>query len=126
FAKLNGHFVPTQYLNADLTDVSMLVKDAVMFGQGLEVICRFRAVGSFYRRYGAYCKEGQPLDGFIEVTIKDDERGDPPISKDALIALDILDEETYEQIKQLTKQIATIVREEMAEKNLELYDIKLE
>ena len=29
-----------------------------MFGKGVEVILRYRAVGSFYRRYGMYCTEG--------------------------------------------------------------------
>ena len=52
----------------------MTVKPAKPFGKGLEVICRYRAVGSFLRRYGLYAKEGQPLDAFVEVTIKDDER----------------------------------------------------
>ena len=40
----------------------MTVKPATVFGNGLEVICRFKAVGSFLRRYGAYVKEGQDLD----------------------------------------------------------------
>ena len=31
------------------------------------MICRYRAVGSFYRRYGAYVEEGQTLDAFVEI-----------------------------------------------------------
>ena len=126
FEKLAEENIPTHYIEANLDDVSMTVKDAEMFGHGLEVICRFRAVGSFFRRYGAYCEEGQKLDAFVEITIKDDERGDPPISKDALIMLGILKEEEFEQMIQLTKQIANIVKDELAQKELELYDIKLE
>lgn len=126
FEKLQQKNIPTHYIESNLEDVTMTVKDAQMFGNGLEVICRFRAVGSFYRRYGAYCEEGQALDGFVEVTIKDDERGDPPISKDALAALNIVTKEEYVQLKQLTKQISEIVRMELAQKNLQLYDIKLE
>src|SRR5699024_10737953 len=103
FEKLQSKNIPTHYIKADLDEVSMTVKDAEMFGNGLEVICRYRAVGSFYRRYGAYCKEGQPLDAFVEVTIKDDERGDPPISKDALEALNILKREEYDQLEKFTK-----------------------
>ena len=126
FEKLAKEKIPTHYIDANLDDVSMTVKDAEMFGHGLEVICRFRAVGSFFRRYGAYCEEGQKLDAFVEITIKDDERGDPPISKDALVMLGILKEEEFEQMIQLTKQIANIVKDELAQKELELYDIKLE
>lgn len=126
FEKLQQKNIPTHYIKSNLEDVTMTVKDAQMFGNGLEVICRFRAVGSFYRRYGAYCEAGQALDGFVEVTIKDDERGDPPISKDALAALNIVTKEEYVQLKQLTKQISEIVKIELAQKNLQLYDIKLE
>ena len=126
FEKLAKEKIPTHYIDANLDDVSMTVKDAEMFGHGLEVICRFRAVGSFFRRYGAYCEEGQKLDAFVEITIKDDERGDPPISKDALVMLGILTAEEYDQLVELTKQISNIVKDDLAEKELELYDIKLE
>lgn len=126
FEKINAQNIPTHYIDANVDDVSMTVKDAEMFGNGLEVICRFRAVGSFYRRFGAYCEEGQKLDAFVEVTIKDDERGDPPISKDALVMLGILTAEEYDELEKLTKQISKIVKEELAKRELELYDIKLE
>lgn len=126
FEKLKEKSIPTHYIETNLDDVTMTVKDAQMFGNGLEVICRFRAVGSFYRRYGAYCEEGQVLDAFVEVTIKDDERGDPPISKDALEALNILKKAEYDRLEQLTKQISKEVKSELAKKNLQLYDIKLE
>lgn len=126
FEKLSEAQIPTHYLSADLDDCSMHVKDAKMFGNGLEVICRYKAVGSFYRRFGQYCEEGQDLQEFIEVTLKDDKRNDPPISKDALVMLKILTESEYEAIKQLTQKISRIVKTELDKKGLELYDIKLE
>lgn len=126
FEKINEENIPTHYIEANLEDVSMTVKDAQMFGSGLEVICRFRAVGSFYRRYAAYCEEGQALDGFVEVTIKDDERGDPPISKDGLVMLGVLTNEEYDELQQLTVQVSTLIKDELMKKDLELYDIKLE
>lgn len=55
----------------------MTVKPAEVFGKGLEVILRYKAVGGFYRRYGMYCEEGQELDSYVEVTLKDDDRNDP-------------------------------------------------
>src|SRR5699024_7911265 len=103
----------------------MLVKDAEMFGNGLEVICRYKAVGSFYRRYGQYCEEGEDLSEFIEFTLKDDLRNDPPISKDGLIILKLLNKEEYDEIKRLTKEISSIVKNELMKKDQELYDIKL-
>src|SRR4051794_35718847 len=62
YSKLNEQGVPTHYVDADFDKSTLKVKPATMFGNGLEVICRFKAVGSFLRRYGAYVKEGQDLD----------------------------------------------------------------
>lgn len=126
FEILKEKGIPTHYLDANLEEATMTVKPAEFFGQGLEVICRFRAVGSFFRRYGMYVEEGQPLDSFVEFTLKDDQRQDPPISKDALVMLGILIAEEYQRIIELTHQIARIVKEELAKKEIELYDIKFE
>lgn len=126
FEKLKALQIPTHYLHADLDDCSMHVKDAQMFGNGLEVICRYKAVGSFYRRFGQYCEEGEELPEFVEFTLKDDARNDPPISKDGLVMLNLLKVEEYEVIKELTKTISRLVKEELDKKGLELYDIKLE
>jgi phosphoribosylaminoimidazole-succinocarboxamide synthase len=118
--------IPTHYIEADLDKATMTVKPATVFGKGLEVICRFRAVGSFYRRYGDYVEEGQPLDAFVEVTLKDDAREDPPISEDALDMLNILSKQEYQVLKELTRKIAGIIKAELAKKDIELYDIKFE
>jgi len=126
FEVLKSKNIATHYINADLDAVTMTVRKAKTFGKGLEVICRFRAVGSFYRRYGAYVEEGQPLDKLVEVTIKDDERGDPTISDDTLDALGVLSKEEYAVLKEKTQQICQVIKEEYAKKNLDLYDIKLE
>lgn len=126
FEKLNALGVPTHFLSADIPNATMTVQKAGVFGKGLEVICRYKAVGSFLRRYGLYAKEGQNLDAFVEVTLKDDGRDDPPITKDALAMLGILSEEEYETLKTLTKKISAVVKDELAKKNLDLYDIKFE
>lgn len=126
FEKLREKNIPTHFISSDLSETTMTVLPATVFGEGLEVICRFRAVGSFLRRYGKYAEDGQSLDAFVEVTLKDDDRNDPPISKDALHMLDILTASEYDILKQLTIEISTIVKEELAKKEMELYDIKLE
>lgn len=126
FERLKAESIPTHYIDCDIDAATMTVKPATMFGKGIEVICRFRAVGSFIRRYGLYAKEGQPLNSFVEVTLKDDERQDPPISEDALHMLGILTREEYAILKDLTIRISNIVKEELAKKGIELYDIKLE
>lgn len=126
FELLREKGIPTHYVDADLEKATMIVKPAILFGNGIEVICRYRAVGSFLRRYGMYAQEGQPLDGYVEITLKDDARQDPPINKDALVMLGILTEDEYHTLKDLTRQIAGIVKDVLAAKGIELYDIKFE
>lgn len=126
FEILGQRGIPTHYIDANIEEATMTVKPAKVFGNGLEVICRYRAVGSFLRRYGMYAKEGQPLDAFVEITLKDDERKDPPITEDALHMLGILSREEYKILKELTIKISNIIKEELAKKGIELYDIKLE
>ena len=126
FKKLNAAGIPTHYINADIEAGTMTVKKAYVFGQGLEVICRYRAAGSFIKRYGKYIKEGQPLDAYVEMTLKDDERNDPLITEDALEMLGILSRDEYMILKDLTKRISAIVKDELSLKGMELYDIKFE
>jgi len=127
FEKLNAIGIPTHYISCDLDQASMTVKPATLFGGGgLEVICRLKAVGSFIRRYGGYVKEGTELDYLVEFTLKDDERGDPPASKETLILLGLINDADYETLKDLTKKITAFLKKDLAEKGLELFDIKLE
>ena len=114
FEMLQENGIPTHYLDADIENAAMTVKAATVFGRGLEVICRYRAVGSFYRRYGAYVEEGQTLDAFVEITLKDDERGDPPISEDALEMLGILSRSEYRALKDLTRRTGRLVKDALA------------
>lgn len=118
--------VSTHYVSSDIDNNIMTVKPATVFGKGLEVICRYKAVGSFIRRYGLYAKEGQDLNGYVEFTLKDDDRNDPLITKEGLEVLSILKNGEYETIVALTKKICYVIRGELAKKGLELYDIKLE
>ena len=126
FEILKEKGIPTHYIEADVEAGTMTVEPAKMFGHGLEFICRYRAVGSFIRRYGLYAKEGQELGGFVEITLKDDKRNDPPITEDGLYMLNILEPGEYQILVELTRKISNIVKEELAKKDIELYDIKLE
>ena len=126
FEKINEQGIPTHYIDSDIEESTMTVKKATVFGKGLEVICRYRAVGSFMKRYGMYATEGQELDAFVEVTLKDDNRNDPPISEDALDMLGILSKDEYKILKDLTKKIARVVKDELKVKDLDLNDIKFE
>ena len=104
----------------------MLVKRAASFGDGLEFICRRKAAGSFVRRYGRYIKEGTPLDYLVEVTLKDDERGDPLVNEDSLRQLGLMTAEEIEFATSLTKKVTKLVEKELERFGLELIDIKFE
>ena len=126
FEKVNAAGIKTHYVNADLADTTMEVLPAKVFGKGLEVICRHKAVGSFIRRYGEYIEEGADLPAYDETTFKNDEKGDPLVTKDALVALGVMTDSQYEDIKRMTQQITQIVADDLKEKGLVLYDIKFE
>ncbi len=126
YETFNEKNIPTHYIDCDLDNVTMDVKEGKFFGQGLEFICRYKAVGSFLRRYGKYLEGGEDLDGFCEVTIKDDDAGDPPVTRDGLIALGIMSGEEYDTVIKLTREISDIIKDILAEKGITLYDIKLE
>ena len=126
FEKINAAGIPTHFISADIAQATMTVKPAKLFGQGVEVILRYRAVGSFLRRYGAYCEEGELLPDYVEVTLKDDERNDPLITDEALEMLGIMSKAEYQELAEITRRIGKIIKEELLKKELELYDIKLE
>ena len=126
FEKVNAAGIKTHYVSADLENTTMEVLPAKVFGHGLEVICRHKAVGSFYRRYNEYIEEGADLPAYVETTFKNDELGDPLVTKDGLIALGVMTAEQYEDIKVMTQQITQIVADDLKEKGLVLYDIKFE
>ena len=126
FEKINAAGILTHYVSANLEDTTMEVLPAKVFGKGLEVICRNKAVGSFIRRYGALIESGADLPSYVETTLKDDEKGDPLITKDALVAIGVMSDEQYEDLKDMTQKITKIVADDLAEKGMELYDIKFE
>ena len=112
FEKINAAGIRTHFVSADLQNTTMEVLPAKVFGHGLEVICRHKAVGSFIRRYGEYIEEGADLPAYVETTFKNDEKGDPLVTKDALVALGVMTEAQYD--------------DDLKKKGLVLYDIKFE
>ena len=126
FEKLREAGIKTHYVSADLDACTMEVLPARVFGHGLEVICRRKAVGSFIRRYGDYIQAGADLPCYVETTFKDDAKGDPLVTKDALVALGVMTDGQYDSLKEQTQRITMIVQEEMAKRGMDLYDIKFE
>ena len=126
FEKLNAAGIRTHFISANLADTTMKVLPAKVFGHGLEVICRNKAVGSFIRRYGEYIEEGADLPSYVEMTFKNDAKGDPLVTKEGLVVLGIMNERQYDDIAEMTRRITKVVADDMLEKGLVLYDIKFE
>ena len=126
FEKINAAGIRTHFVSADLNETTMEVLPAKVFGKGLEVICRYKAVGSFLRRYSDYIEEGADLPAYVEMTFKNDAKGDPLVTKDGLIVLGVMTAEQYDTIKDMTQKITRIVADEMLKRGLVLYDIKFE
>ena len=126
FEKINAAGIKTHFVSANLKDTTMEVVPGKVFGHGLEVICRYKAVGSFFRRYGEYVAEGADLPAYVEMTFKNDEKGDPLVTRDGLEVLGVMTPKQYDEIKDMTKKITKIVSDDLAAKGLVLYDIKFE
>ena len=126
FKKINAEGIRTHFVKANFEDTTMEVLPAKVFGHGLEVICRYKAVGSFIKRYGEYIEPGTDLPAYVEMTFKNDAKGDPLVTKDGLVVLGIMTEKQYDDIKEMTQKITKIVADDMKEKGLDLYDIKFE
>ena len=126
FEKINNAGIATHYVDCNIDESTMTVLPARVFGEGVEVMCLFLAVVFFFTRFGKFFNQATPLDAYVEVTLKDDDRNDPLITDDALDMLGILTKEEYATLVSMTKKIGAIVKEELAKKELELYDIKFE
>ena len=127
FELLKEAGIKTHYVGADVENATMEVLPATVFGQGLEVICRLVATGSFIRRYGKYIENGTVLEGgYVECTFKDDELGDPLVTGEGLVALGVMSPAMFESLKAQTLAITKIVADDLKTLGLDLWDIKFE
>ena len=132
FELLKEAGIKTHYVSADVENATMEVLPAECFGKelgggGLEVICRLVATGCFVRRYGEYIKDGTVLEGgYVECTFKNDEKGDPLVTGEGLVALKVMTAEMFESLKDQTLKITKIVADDLKSIGLDLWDIKFE
>ena len=127
FELLKKAGIKTHYINADIENATMEVLPGKVFGHGLEVICRLVATGSFIRRYGEYIKDGTVLEGgYVECTFKNDEKGDPLVTKEGLVALNVMSSELFDSMKEQTLQITKLIADDLKQIGLDLWDIKFE
>lgn len=133
FKRLHAANIPTHLVQLDLEKGTMEVRRAEPLGKdisgkgGLEFVCRTRPWGSFVRRYKQYIRNAEcKLDYLVEITVKDDERGDPLINDDTIVALGLASPAQLEQAKDITRRVCRIVEADLNEKGLTLIDMKIE
>ncbi|MDL2252923.1 phosphoribosylaminoimidazolesuccinocarboxamide synthase [Ruminococcaceae bacterium OttesenSCG-928-I18] len=119
--KENG--VPTHYLGADLEKGLMQIRNLTV--PPLEFVLRYFTAGSMCRRFSI--EEGIPFDPpYLEVTLKDDEQGDPLISERLCLMKGILMEGQYDEALAVLLKVGEVLRKALARMDLTLIDFKIE
>ncbi len=123
FELMEKNGIPTQYLGADLEKGLMKVRNLTV--PRLEFIVRYFTAGSMCRRFTL--EEGIPFEPpYAEVTLKDDEQGDPLISERICLMKGILKEGQYEEAQKVVLSVGEVLKKELASMNLTLIDFKIE
>ena len=114
--------VPTHFVE-ELSERETVVKKVTIVP--LEVIIRNISAGSFAKRYGV--EEGIVFDPpYTEVTLKDDEQGDPLISERLCIMKGLLAPGQYDEALGILVKVGEVLKKELAGMGLTLIDFKIE
>jgi len=122
FEYLEKHGIRTHYLGM-LDGHTMKVRELKMIP--LEVIARNRAAGSIVKKFPF--EEGQVLNPPVVVTdYKDDERHDPSINDDLIVALGLVTADELKFIREQTLAINSLLYEFFEKHGITLVDFKIE
>ena len=123
FELMEANGVPTHYISADIEKCMMKVR--MVSVPKLEFVLRYFTAGSMCRRFSL--EAGIPFDPpYLEVTLKDDDQGDPLISERLCIMKGLLKEGEYDRALALLLKAAAVLRDALAEMGLKLIDFKME
>ncbi len=115
--------IPTHYLGADIDKNLMKVRNLTV--PKLEFVLRYFTAGSMCRRFTL--EEGIPFDPpYMEVTLKDDEQGDPLISERLCIMKGLLVKGQYDEALGVLERVGEVLKKELTEMGLTLIDFKIE
>lgn len=122
FQWLESVDIPTHYIDSPKPE-QMLVKAVKIVP--IEVVVRNIAAGSLCRQTGL--SEGQILPSpLVEYYYKNDELGDPLLTRDRLFLLNLTTPERLAEIEHLARKINEHLQEFFAKCNITLVDFKLE
>jgi phosphoribosylaminoimidazole-succinocarboxamide synthase len=123
FEIMEANGIPTHFLDVDLDRCLMKVHSVTV--PKLEFVLRYFTAGSMCRRFSL--EKGIPFDPpYLEVTLKDDTQGDPPVSERICLMKGLLKEGEYCEILDILVKVGDVLRKELKRFNLSLIDFKLE
>ena len=123
FEIMEQNGIPTHYLGADVDNCLMRVRKLKV--PKLEFVLRYYTAGSMCRRFTL--PEGLPFDPpYKEVTLKDDEQGDPLITERLCLMKNMLRPGMYDEGLRLVEQVGEVLKRELAAMDLQLIDFKIE
>ncbi len=123
FELMKDNGVPTHYLDADIEKGLMKVKSLTV--PPLEFVLRYFTAGSMCRRFTL--EDGIPFDPpYLEVTLKDDDQGDPLISERLCLMKGILKEGQYDAALDLLVKVGEVLKKDLDSMDLKLIDFKIE
>ncbi len=122
FKMLEENGIKTHYIET-LDNREMLVKKVEILP--LEVIIRNISAGSFAKRYAV--EEGIVFEKpSFELSYKNDDLGDPLMARDHAVALGLISDEEYDNLKEETLKINKLLIDFFKKINLRLVDFKIE
>jgi phosphoribosylaminoimidazole-succinocarboxamide synthase len=122
FRLIEAAGIPTHFITR-INDRDMLCRNVRIIP--LEVIVRNVVAGSLAKRTGQ--AEGTALDQpLVELTYKDDARGDPLVTKEEAVSMGAASSEEIDTICKMALQVNDVLYPYLLEKKLKLIDFKLE
>ena len=123
FELMEKNGIPTHYIDADVEQGLMQVRKLTV--PKLEFVLRYFTAGSMCRRFTL--EEGIVFDPpYTEVTLKDDDQGDPLISERICLMKGILKEGQYDEALDIVVKVGEVLKKELADLGLTLIDFKIE
>ena len=123
FEVMEKNGIPTHYLDADIDKCLMKVRSIAV--PKLEFVLRYFTAGSMCRRFAI--EPGIPFDPpYPEVTLKDDDQGDPLISERLCQMKGLLHEGEYQKALDLLHTVGEVLRAALKDFGLTLIDFKIE
>lgn len=123
FELLERNGIATHYIGSDIDKNLMEVRQVTV--PPLEFILRYYTAGSMCRRFSL--EEGIAFDPpYTEVTLKDDDMGDPLITARLCEMKGYLNETQYHEALNLLVRVGEVLRKELASMGYTLIDFKIE